>query len=182
MAQLTLQKPRKITHWLALYRLYLASFPAAERKPFSIIARMYRAGRSDVWCICRDERILGLATTVNGDNLILLDYFAVDTRFRGQGIGSEALAMLQQIYAGVGLFVEIESTREPAPNHPQRLRRRDFYRRGGMEPLEVYADVFGVKMELMGSRCQLDFEGYHHFYAAHYSPWAAEHILPDPAE
>lgn len=179
MSQLSLQKPQSHMDWLRLYRLYLSAFPRAERKPFSIIARMYREGRSDVWCICRDGELLGMATTVNGDGLILLDYLAMDSRVRGQGMGSEALAMLQQMYAGWGLFVEIESTRETGPDQPQRLRRMEFYRRGGMKPLGVWADVFGVKMELMGSRCALNFADYRGFYERYYSPWAAKHILED---
>lgn len=177
MPQLSLQKPRTPLHWLQLYRLYLSAFPAAERKPFSIIAKMYREGRTDVWRICQEGRMVGLATTIQGGGLVLLDYFAVNDRLRGQGIGSHALEMLQQRYAHAGLFVEIESTREPGADLVQRLRRKQFYLRGGMAPLNVEAEVFGVKMELLGSRCRMDFEDYRGFYKAHYSLWAAKHIL-----
>ncbi len=179
MTRISLLKPQDMRHWLRLYRLYRSAFPREERKPFSIIRRMFREGRTDVWCICRGKEFLGLATTVNGDGLILLDYLAVDCKAQGQGIGSEALAMLQQMYAHCGLFVEIESTRETAPNREERLRRMAFYRRGGMEPLGVWADVFGVKMELLGSRCEMDFAAYQGFYKTYYSPWAAKHILED---
>lgn len=182
MVQLALQKPGSLMHWLRLYWLYLASFPAAERKPFSVIVRMYRAGKTDVWCICRNKNVVGLVSTVNGGNQVLLDYFAVDSTCRNQGVGSEVLAMVQQIYATQGLFVEIESTREDVYNLTERLRRKQFYIRGGMEPLGVYADVFGVKMELLGSRCEMDFEDYRSFYEVYYSPWAAKHILPDIKE
>ena len=182
MSQLSMEKPRSPAQWLRLYRLYRSAFPREERKPFSVIVRMYRTGKTDVWCICRDKRVLGMVSTVNGGNLVLLDYFAVDRACRGQGLGSEALAMVQQIYAGQGLFAEIESTRELAPNRALRLRRKEFYIRGGMEPLNVFADVFGVKMELLGSRCRIDFAGYRSFYEVHYSPWAAKHILPDTSE
>ncbi len=174
-----LRQPQNPLDWLRLYRLYRSAFPREERKPFTIIRRMFREGKTDVWCICREDKFCGMATTVNGRGLILLDYLAVDNQVRGQGVGSEALAMLQQRYAGCGLFVEIESTREAGPDQSQRLRRKAFYRRGGMEPLGVRADVFGVKMELMGSRCRLDFEGYRGFYEEFYSPWAAKHILED---
>lgn len=177
MPQLSLEKPRKMVHWLQLYRRYLSAFPAAERKPFSIIVKMYREGRTDVWRICREGRIVGMATTIQGGGLVLLDYFAVDDRCRGQGIGSRALEMLQQRYAQAGLFVEIESTREPGKDQNQRLRRKQFYLRGGMVPLNVEAELFGVNMELLGSRCRMNFEDYRGFYRVHYSPWAAEHIL-----
>lgn len=177
MPKLSLEKPCHGLHWLQLYRLYLSAFPASERKPFSIIAKMYREGRTDVWRICLQDRMVGMATTIQGGGLVLLDYFAVDGRFRGQGIGSRALQMLLQRYAHAGLFVEIESTLESGPDLAQRLRRKQFYLRGGMLPLDVEAEVFGVNMELLGSRCKLNFEDYRGFYREHYNPWAAEHIL-----
>ena len=179
MANVSIHKPENMLHWLSLYRLYLSAFPREERKPFSIIYRMYRRGKSDVWRICRDNRMVGLATTVNGEGLVLLDYFAVAEKLRGRGVGSQALQLLQQKYDHVGFFGEIESTHEDAPNRELRLRRLEFYRRGGMEPLDVHAEVFGVKMELLGSRCSLTFADYRDFYEKYYSPWAAKHILED---
>ena len=176
---LSLQKPRFPLDWLRLYRLYLEAFPREERKPFSIIMGMYRQGRTDVWCVCREGKFVGMAATVNGEDLVLLDYLAMDRRFRGRGIGSAALEMLQEMYAHCGFFVEIESTAEAGPDQPQRLGRKAFYIRGGMVPLGVRAEVFGVKMELLGSRCQMDFAAYRGFYSRYYSAWAAEHILED---
>lgn len=171
-----LRKPRGIIEWLRLYRLYLAAFPASERKPFGIIVKMHRQGKTDVWCVERDGKFAGLATTINGGDLILLDYFAVAKEHRGEGIGSAAMKELQRIYGDRGLFVEIESTREKAPNQAQREKRKQFYRAAGMEELNVTARVFGVNMELLGSRCSLDFAKYRAFYRDHYSAWAAEHI------
>ena len=173
-----LRKPKNKLDWLRLYRLYLQAFPPAERKPFSRITGMYRAGKADVWCVDAEGRFAGLATTVNGGELILLDYFAVAKRWRGKGIGSAAMARMQNIYADKGFFLEIESTKENVPNRAQREKRKRFYEAAGMEAMEVYADVFGVQMELLGSRCRLDFEGYRAFYHDHYSPWAASHIKP----
>ena len=185
--QIKLRKPKNHLDWLRLYGLYRSAFPAAERKPFGIIAKMYRRGRSDVWCLEAEGRFAGLATTVNGGELVLLDYFAVKKRQRGKGIGSAAMARMQRIYADKGFFVEIESTWEDAPNLAQRQKRKRFYEAAGMEAMEVQADVFGVKMELLGSRCRLDFDRYRAFYHDHYSPWAAQHITQwdeksDPTE
>ena len=45
-----------------------------------------------------------------------------------------------------------------------------------MKELGVLADVFGVRMELLGWDCKLDFNGYQTFYREHYSAWAAEHL------
>lgn len=178
MNTIQLRKPKSWPDWLRLHGLYRQAFPQEERKPFATIRRMFREGRADVWLVEADGRFAGMASTVNGGELILLDYFAVRKRWRGRGIGSAALARMQQLYGDRGFFVEIESTREQAPNLIQREKRRRFYQAAGMEPMEVHADVFGVKMELLGSRCRLDFNGYRAFYRDHYSPWAAAHIKP----
>lgn len=175
-----LKKPTSAVHWLQLYRLYRQAFPPAERKPFGVIMKMHRSGKAHVWRILRDGRFAGFAATVNGSELVLLDYLAIAKRCRGQGIGSAAMAAMQQIYADRGFFVEIESTHEDVPNRAQRQKRKQFYLAAGMEELGVEVQVFSVRMELLGSRCSLDFEGYRNFYRDNYSPWAAAHLTqPD---
>ncbi len=178
MSFVELKKPKGLADWLRLYRLYREAFPSSERKPFGIIVKMYRQGKTDLWCLNQDGRFAGLAATINGERLVLLDYFAVEHSLRGQGIGTAALTALLECYHDRGLFMEIESTRESAPNQAEREKRKQFYRYAGMEELGTEANVFGVNMELLGSRCQLDFAGYRAFYRDNYGPWAAEHITP----
>lgn len=178
MSGVNLRKPGGIADWLRLYRLYREAFPAPERKPFGIIMKMYHQGKTDVWCVKKENRFAGLAATINGDGLVLLDYFAVGKNLRGQGVGTTAMEALQEQYRDRGLFVEIESTRVNAPNHAERKRRKRFYQSSGMEELDTEANVFGVNMELLGSRCVLDFEGYRAFYRDNYGTWTAEHIRP----
>lgn len=173
-----LKKPSGMLRWLQLYRLYLAAFPAAERKPFGMIVSMYRKGKTDIWCVERKGRFTGLAMTINGEDMILLDYFAVLKAHRGEGIGSAALKELQRVYGNKGLFVEIESTYENAPNQAQRVRRKHFYLSSGLEELNAKVKLFGVNMELLGIRCQLDYDGYKAFYRDNYNQWAADHIEP----
>ena len=178
MSNITLSPPKNTGDWFRIRRLYRKVFPPSERKPFSVIRAMYRKGKTDLWCIRRDGRFAGFASTVNSESLILLDYLAAVPQYRGQGTGSAALRLLKQQYCGKGVFVEIEETRDPRPDQALRLRRRQFYEAAGMQPLEVTAMVFGVKMELLGWDCQMDFDSYRAFYRDHYNPWAAEHILP----
>lgn len=170
----------RATRWdlPALYLLYLHAFPASERKPFSIIRRMAREGRTDLWTIRKDGRLAGLAATVNSPDIVLLDYFAIRKKLRGQGVGSEALRAFLRMYEGRGVMVEIESTRIAAPNQPERERRRRFYESCGMELMGFEADLFGIRMELLGLGCRLDFEGYRNFYQEYYHPRAAERVRP----
>lgn len=176
---ISLTSPHGVLQWRQLFRLYRKAFPASERKPFSMIRKMYRLGRTDIWCVQRNGKFLGLAITINSPEIILLDYFAVEDQYRGQGIGGEALAALRKAYPGKGLFVEIESPYEEGSDQALRQRRKDFYLRCGGVPMEVMVRLFGVKMELIGWDCRLDFQQYHSFYHDNYSPWAAEHILPE---
>mgnify|MGYP002516240513 CR=1 FL=1 len=171
-----LRKTKGVYDWIRLYRLYREAFPASERKPFAIIARMYRQRKTDLWCVTRDGSFAGMAATINGEDLILLDYFAVVKSLRGQGVGSEAMGLLQEQYRDRGLFVEIESTRSAVPDLHQRQKRKQFYLDAGMKDLGTEANVFGVNMELLGSRCELDYDGYRAFYRDHYSGWAADHL------
>lgn len=169
--------PASPLQWLRIYRLYRHAFPRAERKPFSIILAMVRRGKTDVWYLTRGGRFAGLAATLNGGDVILLDYLAIAEPMRGQGVGTAALRTLLHTYAGKGFFVEIESTDEEGPDRRVRMRRRQFYLSNGLHPLGVTALVFGVKMELLGVGCEMDFAQYQTFYRTHYSPLAARNVV-----
>ena len=174
---ITLERAKNI-HIPRVYLLYLRAFPASERKPFGRIVSMAREGRTDLWIIRRDGRFAGFASTVNSPELVLLDYFAVRKSLRGQGVGSSALKLFFDRYAPRGVLVEIESTRIPSDNPEERENRKRFYVNCGMTPLGTEADLFGVRMELLGCRCKLDFAGYKDFYVRYYTPRAAKFVRP----
>ena len=159
-----------------IFMLYRSAFPRCERKPFSRITSMVKAGRADLWTIRMDGRFAGFAATVNAPQIVLLDYLAVKKNFRGRGVGTGAMGLLDEAYRDRGFFVEIESTYADAPNAREREKRKQFYVNCGMEPMGTDVDLFGVRMELLGIRCHLDFESYRNCYRDNYSPWAAEHI------
>lgn len=179
-----LTAPKTWVQWLQLYRLYVSAFPLSERKPFSVIVKKYREGIFDVWCLCREKRFCGLAFIVKNENLVLIDYLAIIRARRDQGIGSAALAEIRKHYAGKGIFLEIESVYEDAPDQAQRLRRKQFYLRCGMKPMNVMIQLFGVNMELLGFDCRISFDQYYRFYLENVGSWAAGHIshLPHPMD
>ena len=182
MNTITLQAPNKLSHWLRIYKLYRAAFPKEERKPFSTIVKKYRQGIFDVWCICRDGKFSGIATTINHGDLILIDYLAVCPQCRSQGIGSAALGLLKDKYVGKDLLLEIESVYEDHPEKAQRLRRKAFYLSCGMMPIKVMICLFGVPMELMSFGRTVTFEEYLRIYTDSTGSWIASHIhsLPWP--
>lgn len=172
---LTLRTPASPLDWLHIRLLYRRAFPRSERKPFKMIRRMHRAGRTDVWLAELDGRFAGLGITINGSEIILLDYLAVHEKCRDKGVGSAMLAALYEKYAGLGFFLEIEAPDRDDPTGIK-ARRKAFYLRNGLTEMQVTANLFGVRMELLGRGCTLDFDGYHDFYRDNYSAWAAEHV------
>lgn len=168
--------PRGLLQWAEVYGLYQKAFPKSEKKPFSMIRSMYKKGASDVWRFQRNGKFVGIIITINGDSHVLLDYLAVAERQRGTGIGSEILQLMQAQYTGKSVFLEIESVYEDCTNREERLRRKHFYEKCGMESMDVFVWLFGVKMELMGFGSKLTFEEYHAFYRDNYNQWAADQI------
>ena len=175
---ITLEKPKNLKDWLALYRLYTQAFPASERKPWHMILKRYRKGKMDVWCAVEDGCFSGLAITINSPDTILLDYLAVSKHCRDKGVGSAILSRMRERYPGKGLFLEIENPYADCPEQALRQRRKAFYLRNGLVPMGVMVFLFGVEMELLGLGCELTFDQYRDFYRDNYSPWAAEHIAP----
>ena len=173
---LTYSAPKGLRHWAEVYYLYQKAFPASEKKPFSMIRSMHKKGRSDVWRFERSGSFAGIIITINGSEQVLLDYLAVDEKQRGTGIGTEILQLMNRHYAPRGVFLEIESVYEDCENKAQRIRRKHFYEKCGMESMGVFVWLFGVKMELMSFGCKMTYEEYHAFYRDNYNQWAAGHI------
>ena len=176
MKDIVLRKPAAPGDWVRLWRLYMTAFPASERKPFSMIVKMWKAGKTDIWCLTEKGSFRGLAITINSPDLVLLDYFAVEKKCRGMGIGHSALGAILDHYRDRGVFLEIEDPEISGPDQELRQLRKAFYRSCGLAELGVKALLFGVPMELLGTRCSLTFEDYQDFFREHYDPWVAKHI------
>ena len=159
-------------------RLYKKAFPLAERKPFGIIRRMQKRGKADIWYYENEGAFVGFATTINGEDAVLVDYLAVDRDLRGKGFGKGMLFDLRDTYGKERLFLEIESPDTECNNKEERFRRKGFYLAAGMSEVGVTANIFGTDMELLSFGYTTDFEGYREFYRKNYSEFAALHIAP----
>ena len=164
-------------------KLYKESFPRNERKPFFLILKKRKQGYADIISIkaadksAEDERILGEAIIVKNGDIALLDYFAISPDFRGRGIGSQALKLLQKRYGNCRFILEIESTFHPAPDAEQRTNRKNFYLRGGMGCMDYLISLFGVEMEIMTYGCEVAFEEYYAFYETTFGRYMKGHVV-----
>ncbi len=148
-----------------IQKLYLEAFPAIERKPFDILLKKRDEGVVELLSIESDEgEFKGLAITALYEDMVLLDYFAIDALQRGQGVGGEALKLLQSYYADRRFILEIERTDVDVENIDQRLRRKAFYLKNGMKLMPFLVNIFGTDMEVLTHECEVAFEEYQKLY------------------
>ncbi len=152
-------------------RLYEASFPKAEKKPFGFIMKKRKKGLFDVLSIEDGGQFCGLAIMMLSGGRALLDYLTIAPRCQSSGFGSRTLEELGERYGKERIVVEIESTvgdggsqEEPTGERGQRLRRKAFYLRNGMVPMDFLVNLFGVDMEVLTFGSALTFEQYHAIY------------------
>ena len=153
-----------LSDWRKIKKLYMQAFPASERKPFFVIKRQCKRNLSDVLLIEDNKDFIGLAITMNGEDIVLLDYYAIDESKRSKGYGAAALKLLQEKYSRYRFFLETEIQDETADNAQERKRRKAFYLRNGMRELNIYIKLFGVDMELLGYNDAVTFEDYKNLY------------------
>ena len=169
-----------------IHALYEEAFPASEKKPFEFILQKRETGNFEILEIVDETgEFCGLAIMMLHENLVLLDYFAVMPERRGTGVGSVALKALQDRYAGGKFMLEIESTvglesggmilgdKDDSPKmslqvqalsideKQARLRRKAFYLRNHMRPMDFCVDLFGVEMEILVCGESVTFEEYY---------------------
>ena len=137
---------------------------------------MQRRGKSDIWYFEENGRFLGLATTINSDDCVLIDYFAVSEDMRGCGNGTRMLKALMEEYAPRRIFLEIEIPYEDSEKYRERLSRKSFYLNAGLTEMGTRVKLFGVDMELLGAGFTLSFEEYRDFYLKNYGKFAFDHI------
>ncbi len=114
-----------------LQALYHSAFPANERRNLTSLLRD-STGSGEVLSLWRGEEFVGLGCTLLTRKMAHLIYFAVEPSLRGGGLGSQALELFRRRYAPRPLAVDIEEPLEGTPNQAQRLRRKNFYLRGGL--------------------------------------------------
>lgn len=174
---MNLKKAVTCKDWKQIKKLYMTAFPKCERKPLSIIWYKQHKKAADVWMLEEEGEFIGLAITMNGPDLVLLDYFAIDDFKRGKGYGSKAIKRLQEMYKDYRFFLEIERTDVEADNIEDRKRRKTFYLQNDMTELNVHAVLFGVEMELLGYQCNVSFEEYYNLYVSNYGRIAEKNVM-----
>lgn len=130
----------------ALTAIYEASFPPDERVPVVELLSSIAAGDRLAWVARLDGTIAGMAMIIplDGTDVALLEYLAVDPARRSTGIGARLLgairAELPEARPGIeSVILEVEPPDEgTADERVQRRRRVAFYTANGASA--VYTD------------------------------------------
>ena len=141
-------------------RLYKKAFPRCERCPFRILLNQRKNGTGEFFALVDGENFVGFTIMAFYEELVLLNYFAVEENQRGKGAGTKALELLKEKYSGKRLFLETELPDESEANNVQRLRRYAFYERCGFKPSGKPVSVFSNRFQLMTDNCEISFEEY----------------------
>lgn len=131
-------------------------FPKSEIKPKSMIEKCFDEGNYFARALFHEgKRLAYQFFIVIGDN-ILLDYFAVDAKSRGSGVGSIALAEMSKMPEAQGRLILLE-VEDPdyslsEADLDMRKRRLHFYARNNVNYVGVKTRVFTDDYLLLSPR------------------------------
>lgn len=145
-------------------KAYLEAFPKSERKPFGLMKQKVRQGMMEFIAASDSGHPVGFAVTARYKDMVLLDYFAIHRAYRGCRFGSEAFQLLKERYKDQRLILEIELPDENAPNREERIRRKQFYLKNGMQETGLKVCVFQVPMEVLTDGKPVTYEEYYEIY------------------
>ncbi len=135
-----------------IYEKYMREdFPPDELKPLRYITKAVSEGWYKVY-LFYDRCIKAYAFVAScGDNIAFLDYFAVLTDYRGEGIGSEAFKKLSELPDVKYIVFEVESVETAKNSEDETIRKKriDFYTRNGAVKTHGKYNVFGVEYDIM---------------------------------
>lgn len=146
----------------SIYDTYMRQdFPADELKPLSHILKSMEEGYGFSLGLYEEERLAGYAVFIlcEETKCALLDYFAILSDRRGEGLGHRAFILFEMYFQEKlplveGLYIESERV-AAAENEKQRLtreRRIAFYESCGCEMTDLQAVLFGVDYSVLYKR------------------------------
>ncbi|MBQ7586222.1 MAG: GNAT family N-acetyltransferase [Desulfovibrionaceae bacterium] len=135
--------------------LFISSFPPDERPPYFFL-RWRSLNFVDWWIIKQDSQNVGFFYVIKHKDHVYVIFFAIEQQYRGKGLGTQALKMLLDHYAAFKVFLAIEPIDPSAPNYSERVKRKNFYLRCGLQDLEQHMQELSVVYELLGTKGRVD--------------------------
>lgn len=130
ITQLKVSAGRRFDEFFAIYS---ASLPAREQKTREEIESLIKRPDYKILVLEDHERVLAFSIIFSSSEagVALLEYMATDQVHRNAGLGQ---AMFQESLASASsypMLIEVDSERQDSADRDLRMRRKNFYRRGG---------------------------------------------------
>lgn len=119
-----------------LLSLYERAIPASERRSRKAIEQLARSPAHRISALQRGHEILGFSVLYLGRQVGLLEYLAVDERFRGAGLGARLYENARRHLGERPMIVEVEAVSDGGADLEDRRRRAAFYQRLGCRRIE----------------------------------------------
>ena len=129
------------------------AFPPQELVPTK---HLLAAKELENFGIYEDGAFVGMLVMRVYESLAYIAYFAIVPERRSQGLGSKALRVMRRHYAGKQIVLDFEAPDPAAENQSQRLRRREFYLRGGFRPTGWFQFYMETEFEIFCSEPDFD--------------------------
>lgn len=134
------------SQWNQVKEIYMEAFPKAERKPFFLLKRSKKV---QLFTATVGDNILGFVAAIPLENLVMVDYLAVNAKMRSNGTGSFLIQELCKAYKGQKVVLLIEQLDAAAENQQQRIARRSFYLKNGFTSSHLQVNGVSGTMEIM---------------------------------
>ncbi|MBO5054104.1 MAG: GNAT family N-acetyltransferase [Muribaculaceae bacterium] len=115
----------------SVVKLYRAAFPRSERRPWPDLVDKLRTsnGVFNLDCWMNYGSFVGFISYWLLDDVVYVEHFAVEDRYRGCGMGADILRCFKERFPDRPIVLEVE---KPFSND-MASRRIGFYRRHGFE-------------------------------------------------
>ncbi len=148
-------KKVQASQWGQVKAIYMEAFPKAERKPFFLLRRAVRKGRSQLYLALDNGIVAGFISVIPYQGMVMVEYLAISNKIRGKGTGSKLLSEICRQYAAHRILLMIEQIDENADNAQQRIARKKFYLKNGFEPCSFIALGVSGPMEVLSCGCKV---------------------------
>lgn len=136
----------KFEERIYVYDNYLINdFHESEVKPFDMIEKLVEKDKYKCFGFYEDKELLGYAYFVITNNTILMDYLAVNSKYRCRGLGSKFITMIKDKFSNnySELLAEVENPKYGVDKNDRcnRERRISFYIKNSFQQSNIETSV-----------------------------------------
>ncbi len=113
-----------------LKKIYHEAFPINEQIPLDDLLSK-KLGDINTYVFTYKNSFVGFCSTIAYENIVYLLYFAMSSKYRNRGFGSQALELIKKHHESKVLLADIEKEDYDSTNKLQRIKRKKFYLRSG---------------------------------------------------